>query len=344
MFWAAILAVLIGCSGLSAIGAPLVFPSPSSGAVLYGDAFSYSIPILAYRYYLLTGIGVTSNSNPYYIDSTPGAIKDMVVIATGSNGGPLNANFSGMDDSFETPNGTHGSPTFYTSPTNEPGTSIGTAPVGDQAGTWDTDLTALLTFLDNPGAAPRNDLLFFFNNNQTRSDNSADENLYGWGQIAIRDSNGNLPTLYFDFTNANGGIPGNLGADPTAYTSTGAGPVDADYVLSGGHVCVMPDLSAIVPCGTPGAISFEHNLGADHVAYALWFPEVNAGLEGWLAQGYDTMSVDLRLRDLNNGYEQLFIMPGMVETDHVVPEPATLVLVGAGFVALAIAGRKKFRL
>ncbi len=67
-------------------GAPM-----SAGAVLldlagqpymtYGNTNSYSLPVLAYEY-SLANPGGTGPGNPYYVVSTPGAIKDFVVIYT----------------------------------------------------------------------------------------------------------------------------------------------------------------------------------------------------------------------------------------------------------------------
>jgi hypothetical protein len=56
------------------------------------------------------------------------------------------------------------------------------------------------------------------------------------------------------------------------------------------------------------------------------------------------MHTDFRLRDLNNGYEQLFILlqDGNGGNGHV-PEPGTLVLLGSGLIGLAIYSRRKLR-
>lgn len=63
------------------------FTLPATGYVQYADAQSYSLPLLAYLYDQANGGGV-GPGNPFYVASTPGAIKDLVVIATGASGAP----------------------------------------------------------------------------------------------------------------------------------------------------------------------------------------------------------------------------------------------------------------
>ena len=51
--------------------------------VTYGDGNSFLLQYNAYIYDKLNGGGV-GPGNPYYINSTPGAIKDLTVIGTGT--------------------------------------------------------------------------------------------------------------------------------------------------------------------------------------------------------------------------------------------------------------------
>src|SRR5882724_12276236 len=67
----------------------------AANSVTFGDAVSYSLPIL--------GIDVPS---------TPGQISDCIVVATGSSGNHVTQNAVGIDDAYATPSGTGGTPYF----------------------------------------------------------------------------------------------------------------------------------------------------------------------------------------------------------------------------------------
>ncbi|MGA8786589.1 MAG: PEP-CTERM sorting domain-containing protein [Polaromonas sp.] len=330
----------------TALAAGLVSPAQAaldlSGAsyVTYGDANSYALQV--------DGViaGSTGPGSLYYVNSTPGAIKDLVVVATGAGGADVTTNFAGMDDAMSTPNGTGGSNFF--------------------SGVWNSTLSAFNTFLN--GLSP----IFFFNNNQTKSGSAVDENLAVWAQVSL--TGAGQTTQFFDFTNQNhpyalftegggGVLNGNVGA----YTSTGAGPIAGtnaatDYVLSGGAICLT---AAKVPvsCSSPDAVSgaINNNLGANQAAYALVAPELNTFLAAWAGgafNGYTDIHVDLRFgcdpatvgggvagvgncigRDANNGYEQLFI--GTANTVTQVPEPGILALLALGLLGLAATTRRR---
>lgn len=246
------------------------------GYVQYGDAQSYSLPIAQVQ------DNCTSPGCPYRVASTPGHIQDLIVIATGSNGAPVNTNFAGMDDAYSTPTGVNGSNFFSTGtvadPTAEPDFS------GDKDETWDSSLSALMSFLDG------DDMVFMFNNNNLNGANL--QSLAAWMQVSITDDTGDLVSVY-DLTNNNGaynlvseGGGGNFLGDVTTYTSDGSGPdgntnSDTDYVLSGGPICINTDGIMPIPVPCDGSVlpvsqgPINHNLGADEVAYAVIFPELN---------------------------------------------------------------------
>jgi len=166
------------------------------GYVTYGDGNSYSLPISALTYDALHGGGV-GPGNPFYVASSPGQISNLVVVATGASGNPVNQNFVGMDDAYPTPNSS-GETFFSTGTTTDPGTLGNTTfPgfTGDLANTWDSTLGALKTFLGSDGP------VFFFNNNQVNSGASTNQNLAAWAQITLTGPGGQLGT--WDFTNNN---------------------------------------------------------------------------------------------------------------------------------------------
>ena len=364
----------MGMGGLSTTALAAAINLAGIGYVQYGDAQSYSLPIACMQ------IGQPYNSCVFNIDSTPGQIKDLIVLATGASGNPVNQNFAGMDDAYPMPSGKKGSNFMQTGgvtvgsntyPQPDPGSSFGPF-TGQQSTTWDATLAALKDFLDG------DQLVVFFNNNQEKSLGTAAESLAAWAQVKVTGPTGLIGV--FDFSNMGGqyklvseGGGGVFMGDVTTYTSTGSGPTydpltgATDYVLSGGAICVSTStpIPVPVPCNnTPGTVGpIDHNLGADHAAYALVFPELNALLDSLFAlpdlTGY-AIHVDFRLgcdptlfgtdpdaeicsgkisgwgKNLNNGYEQIFV--GRLARQ--VPEPLTLALLGAGLAAFGVMRRR----
>lgn len=305
-----IVIVLLTVGSSSAFAITLPDPTqllPNLGvppASAHNDFYSYSLPILAIEYDLVNG-GGTGPSNPFYVASGIGQIKNDVVIFTGATGVPVNTNFAGMDDAYPSPNSS-GISTFSTGTTADPNGA--SEFIGDTADTWDATLSSMLAYLDG------SPLVFFWNNNQEKSNDktglpASAEDLFGWGKIAIVDSDGVLPTKYFDFSDDTDSI-----YDPFV---SRANP--GDYVFSPGNVII------------PG-YEIDHNLGANQAAYALYSAELSDGLSGWYNQGYDAMQLDIRLAELNNGFEQLFIQ--RINTSTTVPEPTSLFLLFSGILGL----------
>ena len=312
------------------------------GFVTFGDALSYSMPFANYQ-----AIGEVSPNpgDPFYIASSPGAIQDLVVIATGTNNGPVNTNFAGMDNPFETPSGHSGGNFFSTGSVTEAGQV--SAFTGDRSGTWDATVASLVNFLQG------DQMVFFFNNNQDNSGGSFNQSLAIWAQAWVTDPSGAVVVApgqsgYYDVSN--NGMPfalttegggGTIIGDPTAYTSAGrvTAPGTNDYVLAGGQYCAASSFGgALVPCASPVADigPVNHNLGANNAAYAVVLPELN-GLIGAIASNpgaqnlldHYTLHLDIRMgcdpsigaagdaacsgggttwnRNLNSGYEQIFM-------------------------------------
>lgn len=308
--------------------------------VTYGDANSYALQVTE----------VITGDSSFDVNSTAGQIKDLIVIATGASGAPVNTNVAGMDDALSTPNGESGSNFF--------------------SGIWNSTIAAFTGFLE--GLNP----LFFFNNNQINSGAGTNQNVAVWAQLSLTGTG--VDPIFFDFTNRNSpyalfteGGGGVLNGSVGDYSSTGAGPIAGtnaatDYVLSGGPICLTA-LNVPVSCSNPLAVEgpINNNLGAEQAAYAIDVPELNAFLAKWLAgdlsvAGYTDLHVDLRFgcdpatvgtnggdaevgdcigRNANNGYEQLFV--GTSIPMQQVPEPGVLWLLGASMLGMALVVRRK---
>ena len=136
------------------------------------------MPILANIYDINFGGGV-GPGNPFYIASTPGAIKDLVVIYTGSSGTGVTTNAAGFDNAYGTPSGQgdYASIAGAVDITN-PGNKAGI--VNNDANTWDANLLALKGMLAGGTAQ------FMFNNNDT----NADQHLAVWAKLWLTDGAG----------------------------------------------------------------------------------------------------------------------------------------------------------
>lgn len=329
-------AAALGLCFTSQAQADLVLPPPDNGTttITYGDFDVYSLPFLNFL-----ATGETNQLGDFEVQSTPGIIKDLVVVATGSSGTPVNTNFAGMDNALSTPSSEMGVETFFTQPSNEPDQ---VAPFAtDNTGTWDAEIDALRTFLDG------GELLIFFNlneNNEAGAFLDAAQDILVYAEVTLVDVDMVLPDMVFTLNGIN--------PDPILNTFTnfgtfdfGNGDVD-DVAQVHGEICVNTATITLIrlgPCEMgdgPDAATINQNLGADRAAFALTNSTLSDILND-MGTLYDVLRLDFRMGELSNGFEQLFLTT--IERGVPVPEPGTLGMLGLGLAGLGIGLRRRRR-
>ncbi len=347
---AAFISGLSVCGSVQANPVPVYsYPDPTGYAVLYGDFYSFSLPILSAAVTGFTNLNY-NNGSAYYIN-TSNTIQDALVIGTGSGGNQNNADLNlttGLPGSFvqngyDFPNVTgNGTATFSTTTATQPG---GAGSVSyDNTGTWDISLDALRKYLTIGGV--QYDMVAYFNNNQQKRTVEAN-NLWAWASVTLEDTDGAGGSQTFYFRNS-----GNSALDLFGHQ---------DYVLSGGPVTLclkynngtnnlagstsLGTTTSLASCQTAGGNwinTFEHNLGQNDVAYGI----TSMGLNELLLDsqsGFDVMRVRVDFGALNNGYEDLYIGAACIGRDcgNQVAEPNALALAALGLLGMGWLGRRR---
>lgn len=341
-------------------------PPPSPVPVPNGDFLAYSLPLLNLFFF---GNDNYNGPGSYSVDSSPGRIKDFVVVGSFPTAARNNTDTLGAgngDDAYQTDNA--GSGVNYDTLCQSASPGCGTYPgadfkfvgspdpggigefTGDVAGTWDVKISALNSYLAG------SDLVFFFNQNQ----NNSYQDIFGWGAVTLIDTNttdgtatpkcyelnaSRVGVLAFSGDCTHTGSPG----DPFNPSTDMAGgdflktAQPGEFSFSAGQLCLSPIFPyPAVPCGTPGAIGpINHNLGADEAAYALFSPELNDQLKD-PSNPYTVMQVRFAFGNSNNGYEQIFIA-ALQSVTPPVPQPGALLLLGAGLLVLSLVGWRRYR-
>lgn len=275
---------------------------------------------------------------PTKVQSSPGQIKDGVVVYTGAGGAssPVVVNFAGMDNAYPAVGGKSGGTSFSSTTTADPG---GTGQfAGDVAGTWDSTLNSFITFLN--GATP----IFFFNQNQENSGDAAAgcpgattaQDVCVYGSLTLVDLQNSANNVILELEAPT--VPFSSGPQPT----DGVATLPAELLLARGQVC-LDNAGAEVACDGNQAIGpINHNLGANEAAYAAFSDVLNAILATCASAGvntascpWDSLSIRFDLNGLTNGFEQLFILTSeFVIPPPPVPFPGTLMLLGSGLLGL----------
>jgi len=293
----------------------LVLPPADDGvtSLPFGDFDVYSLALLN----VLSGNGAPQPGEPYYVASSPGAIKDDVVFGTGASGGPLNDNPAGMDDAYTTPSGTDTADlSFSTQTVPDPSDGPGGG-LTDLTTTWDAETEALRDFL-----GPDGQFIPFFNLNDTGTDGLDGIDLLIWAEFTLSGNAVADQVFTLSGTESEGGfddwayVHGTICASTTQFYHLG--PCDLNSPFDGMDV--------------------NQNLGANNAAFAIYNAQLDAFIKN-ANSGYDLLRIDWRMAKLNNGYEQAFL--NATTSISIVSEPAALMLFGFGLVGLGFFRRKR---
>ena len=356
-------ALALGVGQASAI----VLPGVNQMSVgQYGDFYVYSLDLLkscsaALDSRCLPYVGDTAGGKE--VASSAGKVESNILIYADASGNQLNnypTPFSGddllsvvkVDNNFQPPTGNTVT-VFDMAPGNEPVEDA--AWTGDISGRWDAKLSSIVSFLNGYS------LMFFFDNNQDGT--ALDQQQFFWARLDIKDANGNVYKSYClnnslqDFGTFD---PNSSACTATRPVGLGGGLVEAEdyvsymnpgkFVGSGGRFCVDKATGqSFIPAGGipsnngdcgPNGYFVSNNLGANSAEFAAFVPDLNLNLQNWADAGY-FMSIDFKIRNLNDGGEKLWIARGG-EIPRDLPEPASLALVALGLLSAAgISSRRR---
>lgn len=346
-----------------AFAAVLATSSPASAApIVAGDPAlaNYTLQYGDFNVVSLQLANTATGTNDYFVQSSPGQIRDVIVVGTGAGGNFANGNaggsmdLAGSDNPYSTPSGTGGQPYLRTGNTLsalDPGGAGEFA--GDTANSWDISLSTLRTYLNGEN------MVFYFNLNETGTDDqlSGTDLLFYMKVSLLNSSTGASQDFYlagnpFDpngshnganLAIANGG-PNETGSYPDIPPGSTYDPADPRWTVVHGNICANGSTflhyGSCVGGDPAGSQTVKQNLGANQAAFAGYNSVLNDLILN--SGAFDTMQVDWRMADLNNGYEQLFILAGGAPNINI-PEPLTIGLFGAGLVGLGLLRRRNNR-
>lgn len=343
----------------------------SSACLGIGDAYGCSLPLLNY----FAGISPTTTETPsgYLIKSPQGdsGLANYIVLQGGgaapNNTVPYGAGAS-VENGFKSNDG--GSDSFRA--TGKTSTVIGNmndpdnnglTSSADLAGTWDVGLGWLINALSPNGV--RRELMIGFDYNQPQNTTTS---LNYWALITVRDVDGSKSDVNYE-------IRSDTGISPLTWSTSktiDSKPFASDFSTVNGITCVDTNGSqaiAILPqpggsCPPGYEISIDNAKATDSTEIVAFMPELNEGLEGFLADGYDTISVRMLFGCFggtprgsfnpgigylegsgatnqceSGGYGDVFLIVGAPE--HQVPEPGSLVLMALALLGIGF-GSKRF--
>jgi hypothetical protein len=229
------------------------------------------------------------------------------------------------------------------SPFQNPLDACGGGPCTSFDGTWGIDPADATKFVGTVGAAQTalgsSMFAVYFDHNEQEGSNAV-ANLRGVGRIAIYAADATSadpPKAEYWFDSINDGLR-NVD-EATGAPLANAGSVDP-YIVSCSTLVIGPTQDGslchdTVPTISGNTYTADHNSGSGKPDYFL----LPNGLDLANFLPTDKLVIEVHLRDLDPGFDELGLVAVTFSTP--LPEPATLALLGAGLLGLAITRRRR---